>query len=226
MKQITTENIALIKTICINHGITFYDIQLEAIDHIASMVEARWEEHPDEDFEVALSVVKSKIDWRPFRYKHDYYIDNQFNWNIHTATKDEKNILIVSFSYLIIVAIMLYFDIGGDYRSVSIDKIAIIFSCAFVTYFACFTIWLSYKFYKVQHYISNMYPMKYWLGIIAGFLLTWILTLFLISDWNTEHSFRSMLFNVMQWSFIVYGTYIRYVKVIRKAESKYPQLFN
>ncbi len=40
--------------VCKNYGVIFYDVQIEIVDHLASLIEEKWEETPELEFKQAL----------------------------------------------------------------------------------------------------------------------------------------------------------------------------
>ncbi len=222
--NITTENIELIKAICINNGITFYDIQVEAIDHIASMVEARWEMFPNEDFESALLAVQPSTDWRIFRYhnfkfvhgteEHDYF--NKYKYTISL-------VILVALAY----SILIYFEIGeglyNEYIYVTYTFFSFILNAALLG-IAC---WITYKFYKANFYLSFLYKGKYIFGIFFSLFLALALGIqnSVIIESDYHKTVYPLLNNALQNLLPLMTLYLIALKPIIKAQQKYPSLY-
>jgi hypothetical protein len=58
-KQLTEAQIESLHMFCEFHGVKYYDVQVELVDHLASAIENRWENEPNIGFEQALNDVYS-----------------------------------------------------------------------------------------------------------------------------------------------------------------------
>lgn len=55
MKKITSKGqIERLYQFTRQHYVEYYELQTELVDHLANAIELRWEENPEEDFEIAL----------------------------------------------------------------------------------------------------------------------------------------------------------------------------
>lgn len=57
MKQLTKNQIKELFTFTKAHRIRYYDLQSEVVDHLASAIETKWEDHPTMSFQKALDEV-------------------------------------------------------------------------------------------------------------------------------------------------------------------------
>jgi hypothetical protein len=227
MKSITQENIALIRAICNKNGITFYDVQLEAIDHIASMVEHRWELFPNEDFITALDAVILHVDWCPFRYKHDYYIYNHNTWNLYNMNKDDKKLLIIFLCTAIVFSILFFFDVGmGVYNDI-IYFIFLTLSCVLCAVSIGIACWVAYKLNKANYYLSTLYKGKYIFGIFFSLFLALIVgaNISIILKSVYHKTVFSLLMSGFQFVYPFMLLYRMIIKPIIKAQKQYPSLY-
>lgn len=58
-KQLSEAQIESLHMFCEFHGVKYYDVQIELVDHLASAIETRWENEPNIGFEQALNDVYS-----------------------------------------------------------------------------------------------------------------------------------------------------------------------
>jgi hypothetical protein len=61
MKTLNNEQIAALYLFTQQKGIRYYEVQIELVDHLASAIEAEWEEKPALNFEQALQLVYSRF---------------------------------------------------------------------------------------------------------------------------------------------------------------------
>lgn len=54
MKKVSTEQIKRLYQFTRQHFVEYYDVQTELVDHLANAIEKRWEDNPEEGFELAL----------------------------------------------------------------------------------------------------------------------------------------------------------------------------
>jgi len=67
-KQLTEAQIESLHMFCEFHGVKYYDVQIELVDHLASAIETRWETNPEMPFEEALVEVSEQFGVDPFHF--------------------------------------------------------------------------------------------------------------------------------------------------------------
>ena len=53
-RTVTQEETEELFKVCENYGVFFYDVQIEIVDHLASLIEDQWQKNPELEFEQAL----------------------------------------------------------------------------------------------------------------------------------------------------------------------------
>lgn len=122
--------------VCKNYGVFFYDVQIEVVDHLASLVEDHWKENPYQDFEQAkkkaiLAFGKSNftkmVRTREKEVNHKYnillwkYLLEFYKWPkmlltfmltlgvfILLQTSSETKVILFAYSVLILVVFAIY----------------------------------------------------------------------------------------------------------------------
>lgn len=61
-RKLSAEQISQLFHFVEEKGVKFYDVQLELVDHFASEIEARWRQHPEQDFDLLIKAI-----YRDFR---------------------------------------------------------------------------------------------------------------------------------------------------------------
>jgi hypothetical protein len=56
-KQLTPQQIDNLFHFCDSHGVKYYDVQIELVDHLASTIEQKWEENPTLSYENARGAI-------------------------------------------------------------------------------------------------------------------------------------------------------------------------
>lgn len=70
-KQLTTEEIESLHKFCEFHGVKYYDVQIELVDHIACTIEAMWSTEPQLSFDEALFIVLKQFGVDPLFHASD-----------------------------------------------------------------------------------------------------------------------------------------------------------
>lgn len=65
-RKLTPEQIENLFELCEFHNVSYYDIQIELVDHLASAIEALWETNPEISFEEAVFQVCEQFGVDPF----------------------------------------------------------------------------------------------------------------------------------------------------------------
>ncbi len=217
--NITPKNIELIKTICIKNGISFYDIQVEAIDHIASMVETRWEMFPNEDFESALDAVIGKVDWQPFRYKNDKEINTMAWWELNVEQKKVQVAAGILFLGVLLLGILPY---GKSAPSDLFYTCALYAFWAAIVVYALGGVFITISFIKAKSMLSFAYKQKYIRGILGAILMIIQISLMRFSK---PSSYSLLLMNLIAQLAILLVFVYSFIKPIVKARKLYPQIF-
>jgi hypothetical protein len=220
MKEITQDNIALIRAICNKNGITFYDVQLEAIDHIASMIEHRWELFPNEDFITALDAVIMQVDWRPFRYKNNSELTTQ-SWS--ELNKNNKRVQI--FASLLFVSIILIglLDFKKMLEKINLQHLTYWFSISQIFLYGLGVIFIIYNFKKAKAMLSFAHNKKYKKGLTFGILMLLVTILRMVVNFqNTNQGL--LIGSLASIAFLVMFIF-QFILPIIKARRQYPHLF-
>jgi hypothetical protein len=65
-RKLTNEEINQLFEFCEFHGVKYYDVQVELVDHLASAIEDRWKTNPEMPFEEAVFTVGEKFGVDPY----------------------------------------------------------------------------------------------------------------------------------------------------------------
>lgn len=220
MNQLTAENITLIKDMCAKHGITFYDIQLEATDHIASMIEARWVEFPDEDFEHSIEAIYSHIDWRPFKYKHDADFSNASWAELSKKNKKVQIVCALLFCTIITISFINFGNIIGD---LNLEQTFYWVSICFFILYIIGVLFIAGSYIQSKAMISFAHKKTYRSGIIYGVLMAFAgISRYLI---GIEQSSKGVIIGAVASSAFFIMFIFQFIQPISKARKQYPELF-
>lgn len=223
--NITPENIESIKSFCESNGVNYYDVQLEAIDHIASMVESRWAMFPHEDFSTALNAIKYDVDWHFFKYKNNKKRTGSIFWQ---TLAHDKIIFGFVITYMLLLMVVAYTSFGKETFNESLFEGAMLLKYVLVVFYIFSGIWIAYKFSRAKYMLSNLYKRKYWQGIVLcfGFSLALMLNIAVFSQFEYNQTVYGVIMSSFYWVISVPIIYRRFIKEIFIAQNKYPKLFS
>jgi len=224
-KNITAENIEFIRTVCENNGVHFYDVQVEAIDHIASMVETRWTQFPNEDFVMSFDAVKHDIDWRFFKYKNNKEQTRTPFWQTLVHNKATFRFILAYLAFVMVVASTSF---GKENYNETLFNINITLRYALVGFYIVTGIWIANKLSEAKFMLSNLYKRKYWRGIILCFGLSFALmiNISIFSQFEYNQTVFGIIMSSFYWVISVPIIYHAFIKIIWNAQKKYPKLYS
>ncbi|HLU17723.1 MAG TPA: hypothetical protein VKZ76_06715 [Edaphocola sp.] len=89
-RQVSTTEVSALHDFCVKHFVTHYDVRLELVDHLATSIEAIWEQNPNLEFEHALKQVYAgygKTGFRQLMREKEHAVEKAANKGILTALK-------------------------------------------------------------------------------------------------------------------------------------------
>jgi len=86
-RTITPEESEELFNVCESYGVFFYDVQIELVDHLASLIEEQWKNNPALEFQLALENAVSmfgKSNFTEFARQKEKQVNRKYNrllWN-------------------------------------------------------------------------------------------------------------------------------------------------